>query len=175
MAHRRGDERATSTGRALAVLVGVAALATVVGIVVLRPTDLDLPDLAVIGVPREIFRATVIGTDRSPCPGLPPEATEPVCLNLRTRLLEGPDRGGVFTIGLAELVLGRLRGLAALIGLAATLAALLTFILPAILDGQSPLLVAVVGASAIAFVAIYLAHGFSTMSSVALLGTLAGL
>jgi uncharacterized membrane protein len=225
MAHRhRGDERATSTGRALTVLVGVAAAATVLGIVALRPTDLDLPDLAEIGVPREIYRATVIGTDRGPCPGLPPEATEPVCLNLRTRLLEGPDRGGVFTIGLAGsgstpdiqadetivvarqqgaqpgfeyslvdrdrrgvlvllavafavavLVLGRLRGLAALVGLAATLAALLTFILPAILDGQSPLLVAVVGASAIAFVAIYLAHGFSTMSSVALLGTLAGL
>jgi uncharacterized membrane protein len=224
MAHRRGDERATSTGRALTVLVAVAAAATVLGIVVLRPTDLDLPDLAEIGVPREIYRATVIGTDRGPCPGLPPEATEPVCLNLRTRLLEGPDRGGLFTIGLAEspstpdiqpdetivlarqrgaqpgfeyslvdrdrrsvlvlltvafalavLVLGRLRGLAALVGLAATLAALLTFILPAILDGQSPLLVAVVGASAIAFVAIYLAHGFSTMSSVALLGTLAGL
>lgn len=73
------------------------------------------------------------------------------------------------------VVLGRLRGLAALAGLTASVVVLLVFILPAILDARSPVLVAVVGASAIAFVAIYSAHGFRPLATVALLGTLASL
>jgi uncharacterized membrane protein len=75
----------------------------------------------------------------------------------------------------AVVALGRLRGMAALIGLAATFAVLLRFVLPAILEGESPLLVAVVGAAVIAFMALYLAHGFTPMTSVALVGTLASL
>jgi len=76
---------------------------------------------------------------------------------------------------LTVVLLGRLRGLAALAGLTASLFVLLLFVLPAILDGRSPLLVAVVGASLIAYLAIYLAHGFTIMSTVALLGTVASL
>ena len=75
----------------------------------------------------------------------------------------------------AVVLLGRLRGLAALVGLGATLVVLLQFVLPAILDGKSPVWVAVFGASAIAYLALYLAHGFRTMTTVALLGTLAAL
>jgi uncharacterized membrane protein len=75
----------------------------------------------------------------------------------------------------AVVALGRLRGLAALAGLAASLLVLVTYVLPAVLDGRSPLLVAIVGASAIAYLALYLAHGFSTMTTVALLGTLGSL
>lgn len=79
----------------------------------------------------------------------------------------------VFAI--AVVVLGRLRGLAALGGLAVSFAVLLRFIIPAILAGDSPLIVAVVGSAAIAFLAIYLAHGFSALTTVALLGTLGAL
>ena len=75
----------------------------------------------------------------------------------------------------AVVLLGRLRGLAALAGLAASFVILLRFVLPAILSGSSPLLVAVVGAGAIAFLAIYLAHGFRPLTTVALLGTLGAL
>ena len=75
----------------------------------------------------------------------------------------------------AVVALGRLRGLAALVGLAASIVVLLAFVLPAILDGRSPVLVAVFGASAIAYVALYLANGFNTRTTVALLGTLAAL
>jgi uncharacterized membrane protein len=75
----------------------------------------------------------------------------------------------------AVVALGRLRGLAALAGLAATFGVLLRFVLPAILEGRSPLLVAVVGAAVIAFLALYLAHGITPMTSVALVGTLASL
>jgi uncharacterized membrane protein len=75
----------------------------------------------------------------------------------------------------AVVALGRLRGLAALAGLAATFVVLLRFVLPAILEGRSPLLVAVVGAAVIAFLALYLSHGITPMTSVALVGTLASL
>jgi uncharacterized membrane protein len=76
---------------------------------------------------------------------------------------------------LVVVLLGRLRGLAALFGLVATVWVLLQFVIPAILDGRSPVLVAVVGASVIAYVALYSAHGFNRMTTVALLGTLAAL
>jgi uncharacterized membrane protein len=75
----------------------------------------------------------------------------------------------------AVVALGRLRGVAALVGLAASIVVILAFVLPAILDGRSPVLVAVVGASAIAYLALYLANGFNTRTTVALLGTLAAL
>lgn len=75
----------------------------------------------------------------------------------------------------AVIALGRLRGFAALVGLAASIAVLLAFVLPAILDGRSPVLVAVFGASAIAYVALYLANGFNSRTTVALLGTLSAL
>jgi uncharacterized membrane protein len=75
----------------------------------------------------------------------------------------------------AVVLLGRARGVAALVGLAATLVVLLAFTLPAIIDGRSPVGVAVASAAAIAFIALYLAHGFRPMTTVALLGTLASL
>lgn len=75
----------------------------------------------------------------------------------------------------AVVLLGRGRGLGALGGLAASLLVLVVFMLPSLLDGNSPLPVALVGASVIAFIALYLAHGFNVASSVALLGTFASL
>lgn len=75
----------------------------------------------------------------------------------------------------AVVVLGRLRGLAALGGLAVSIAILLVFTVPALLEGSSPVAVALVSASAVAFCAIYLAHGVGPMSTVALLGTLGAL
>jgi uncharacterized membrane protein len=75
----------------------------------------------------------------------------------------------------AVIALGRWRGVAALAGLGASIAVILQFVLPAVLDGRSPVLVAVVGASAIAYLALYLAHGPRTRTTVALLGTLGAL
>jgi len=75
----------------------------------------------------------------------------------------------------AVLLLGRLRGAASLAGLAASIAVLLAFVVPAILDGRNPVAVALVGASAIAFLALYLSHGVNTRTTVAFLGTLGGL
>jgi uncharacterized membrane protein len=76
---------------------------------------------------------------------------------------------------LAVVILGRLRGFTALAGLGASLVVLLAFAVPAIIDGRTPIGVAVVSAAAISFFALYLAHGFRAMTTVALLGTLASL
>ena len=75
----------------------------------------------------------------------------------------------------AIVALGRRRGLTSLAGLAVSFALLLLFVVPAILDGSPPLLIAVVGASAIMFAALYLTHGVSVHTSVAVAGTLASL
>jgi uncharacterized membrane protein len=75
----------------------------------------------------------------------------------------------------AVVLLGRLRGLAALAGLGASLGVLFWFVLPSILDGKPPVLVAVVGAAAIAYLALYVAHGFRPLTTVALVGTLSAL
>jgi uncharacterized membrane protein len=75
----------------------------------------------------------------------------------------------------AVILLGRLRGVTALIGLVATFLIILEFLLPSILSGRSPTVAAAFGASAIAYVALYLAHGFGPMTTIALLGTLSSL
>jgi len=75
----------------------------------------------------------------------------------------------------AVIALGRLRGLGALIGLGASILVILQFMLPSMLDGNSPAFVAIVGASAVAFLALYLANGVRPMTTVALLSTLAAL
>ncbi|MFE0799374.1 YibE/F family protein [Streptomyces sp. NPDC058812] len=80
---------------------------------------------------------------------------------------------GIFA--LAVVVVGRLRGLMALVSLAISFLLLNFFILPAILQGSNPLAVAVVGASAIMLIALYLCHGLSARTSVAVLGTLISL
>lgn len=70
---------------------------------------------------------------------------------------------------------GRRKGLAAIAGLAVSLLVLGAFVVPSILGGNDPVMVSIVGASAIAFLSLYSAHGFSPMTHVALLGTVGGL
>ena len=81
--------------------------------------------------------------------------------------------GTVFS--LLVVGLARWKGLAALVGLLATLLVLAKFVLPAILDGKDPLAVCIVGASITMFVVFYLAHGVNVRSSTALVGTLLSL
>ena len=52
---------------------------------------------------------------------------------------------------------------------------LFNFVLPGLLADESPTLVSLVGTSAIMFVVLYLAHGFSARTTTALVGTLSGL
>lgn len=80
---------------------------------------------------------------------------------------------GIFAV--AVVVVGRMRGLFALIALVVSFGVLTLFILPAILQGSNPLLVAVIGASAIMLIGLYMCHGLTARTSVAVLGTLVSL
>jgi uncharacterized membrane protein len=79
------------------------------------------------------------------------------------------------TFALAVVALSRWRGLAALASLTLSVVILIVFVVPALLNGEPPLAVAVVGASAIMIGTLYLSHGISLRTSVALLGTLISL
>lgn len=76
---------------------------------------------------------------------------------------------------LLVVLVARWRGLFALVGIGVTLLALTKFILPAMLAGESPLPVAVVGSTAIMIAVLYLAHGVSIRTTSALFGTFAGI
>jgi uncharacterized membrane protein len=75
----------------------------------------------------------------------------------------------------AVVALGRLKGLLALVGIVVSLGVLLVFVFPALLQGENPVAVALTGSALIAFVTLYLAHGPSTHTTVALVGTLISL
>lgn len=81
----------------------------------------------------------------------------------------------VALFAVAVIALGRWRGVGALAGLAVSLFVIVVFALPAILDGTDAVLIAVVAAAAIAYVALFLAHGFHPSTAIALLATLASL
>jgi uncharacterized membrane protein len=80
---------------------------------------------------------------------------------------------GIFA--LVVVAVGRMRGVMALVALIVSFAVLTLFILPAILQGSNPLIVAVVGASAIMLIALYTCHGLTARTSVAVIGTLISL
>lgn len=80
---------------------------------------------------------------------------------------------GIFAVSVVAL--GRWKGVRALVGLGISLGVLGVFVLPAVLGGGNPLAVALVGSSAIALSALYLAHGFSARTTTAVLGTLLSL
>lgn len=80
---------------------------------------------------------------------------------------------GLFAV--AVVLLSRWQGVRALAALGITFGVLTIFILPAILAGENPLLVAIVAAGLIMFATLYLTHGFSARTSVAVLGTLISL
>lgn len=77
--------------------------------------------------------------------------------------------------GVVVIAFGRRRGLRALLGLAASALILVVFIVPALLRGSAALPVALVGTAAVAYLALYLAHGITPPTTVALAGTLASL
>jgi uncharacterized membrane protein len=92
----------------------------------------------------------------------------------------GVDRTGSLSLMaglfvLSVLLVARLRGLMALLGLGFSGLVLVRFMLPALLAGESGLAIALVGSSAIMFVVLYLAHGPSMRTSTALAGTLVGI
>lgn len=72
---------------------------------------------------------------------------------------------------LLVLALSRLKGLGSLVGLAISLLVIVKFIVPQILAGRPPLPVVIVGSIFIMLTTIYLAHGFSKRTTIALVST----
>jgi uncharacterized membrane protein len=84
-------------------------------------------------------------------------------------------RGAMLWLGIGFVVLllvtGRWHGLRALVGLLASLAIVITFVVPAILHGSSPLAVAIVGAFAVMLVMMPLSYGLGAKAMAAWVGT----
>ena len=76
---------------------------------------------------------------------------------------------------IAMVAIGSWRGARSLVGLVITMAIIGVFMLPALLRGGDPLLLAVTSCALIMFVVIYLVHGISWKSSSALAGTIIAL
>ena len=204
-------------------LVAGAAVLTLIGLLLLRPTGDVRPDLREIGITSDVYEAVVEDVVEVECDAFGGDS-ETRCVDVTFRLVQGPDAGESLTLeyvispttptfeegervvmdhtptapegfqysyldrqrrpvllwtailfAVVVIALGRMRGVAALAGLAVSVIVLLQFVIPAILDGRPPVLVAIVGSSLIAFAALYAAHGFTRMTTVALLGTLAAL
>lgn len=85
----------------------------------------------------------------------------------------------LWILGLAFAVLvvlvARWRGLAALAGLAITWFVLVLFLIPGLLNGENATAVALTSAVLITFVVLYIAHGVSARTTIALFGTIASL
>lgn len=78
-------------------------------------------------------------------------------------------------LSLALVAFGRWRGFTALVGFVITFGVLFVFIVPSVIAGSSPVLVALVGASLITLSVLYLTHGASLPTTVAVLGTMTAL
>jgi uncharacterized membrane protein len=112
-------------------------------------------------------------------PPLPPEAVragvdyEPYAFSDFER--RPPMIGLAVMFAALVLLTGRWQGLRALAGLAASLAVVVFFVVPAILEGRSPTVVAFFGALAVMLVTLPLAHGVGPKTIAASLGTAASL
>jgi uncharacterized membrane protein len=75
----------------------------------------------------------------------------------------------------ALVAVGRWKGIASLAGLGASIAVFLLAILPAVRNGDDPLLATLIGSIGVLTVAVFVVHGFNRKSVAALLGTLGAL
>jgi uncharacterized membrane protein len=132
-------------------------------------------DLAVVGVPSTVSRSGVSAGDTVRLMRLPAQAGNAPAYSFDDVIRLKPLwlLGAMFVLVVA--LVARVRGLLALVSLAFGGVVLFRFMLPALLSGSDGLAVALVGAAAIMFVVLYLAHGPSVRTSAALGGTLIGI
>jgi uncharacterized membrane protein len=213
--------RGTRIHRRLLVGVGLLLMATVVGLVLLWPSQAELPEA--LTPPEALVRAEVVevravegdadaitgesgrllqitvelldGSQAGERQSLPPVASDGLPdlragdrINVERVTIDGDARYyvrdvrrlpalgvlvGLFVI--AVLAIGRWHGVRSLLGLGLSLFLVVRFVVPAILAGTSPPLVAMVGAMAIMIVTLYLTHGFNEMTTSAVIGTASAL
>jgi uncharacterized membrane protein len=71
----------------------------------------------------------------------------------------------------AVVAFGRWQGIRSLLGLGLSFVVIISFVVPAILRGHSPVAVAVTGAMAIMLISLYLSHGTGPKTTAAVVGT----
>src|SRR4029450_732939 len=71
----------------------------------------------------------------------------------------------------AVVAFGRWQGIRSLVGLGLSFVVIVSFVVPAILHGHSPVAVAVTGAMAIMLISLYLSHGTGPKTTAAVVGT----
>ena len=67
---------------------------------------------------------------------------------------------------------GKKKGFTSVLGMILTILILVKFIIPPIVAGGDPFWISLFGAIAIAFISLYLSHGFNRRTTIALIGTL---
>ncbi len=72
---------------------------------------------------------------------------------------------------LVAIFFSRWRGVGSILGLVITIAVIIKFVTPQIIAGKNPIEISLIGAFIIAFVSLYLAHGFNKRTSIAILST----
>lgn len=133
-------------------------------------------------------RGTIVVLEITPGPGVPKLKVNDSIRLARALSLDGkPEyyfsdfaRGKPLVLlgilfAIVVVVVARWRGFAAIVGIGVTFAVLVRFLLPGLLDGRSPLALALVASAAILFPVLYLAHGVNLRTTSALLGTLGSL
>lgn len=137
----------------------------------------------IVEAPPEVTQAGLVAGDQVRLIRIPPE--DPVADAAQevdgqpTYGYIGVDRNrhlGLMTVLFLVTVVAvaRLRGALAVVGLVFAGVVIWRFMLPALLNGEPGWAVALSGSSLIMYVVLYLAHGLSVRTSVALLGTLMG-
>jgi uncharacterized membrane protein len=106
---------------------------------------------------------------------IPPAADQPAQYQFSDFERRTPLLVSCLIFAIVVVVVARWRGFAALVGLGFAGFILVTFMFPALIAGTNPIMVGLIGSSAIMFVALYAAHGFSARTTTALVGTLFGL
>ncbi|MGN7611042.1 YibE/F family protein [Magnetococcales bacterium HHB-1] len=87
-----------------------------------------------------------------------------------------PEMGGIlFVFLLAVALVGRLKGLGAILGLFISITIIFKGIIPAVISGVNPLLAFFTGSLVIAIGTLYLAHGFTRRTTLALIGLISAL
>lgn len=73
---------------------------------------------------------------------------------------------------LVVIIFSGLKGAMSILGLTFTILILVLFVVPQIAKGQNPILISLIGTFIIAFISLYLAHGFTKRTTIALISTL---
>lgn len=135
----------------------------------------DAGTSAAIQLPPEIFAVGIEVDDRLKLQRTPGDGINPATYSFNDFARQTPLTLLTIAFVVAVVAVARIRGAAAILGLGFAFVILVRFMLPGLLEGRSPILVALVGSSAIMFVVLYLAHGFTARTTTALTGTLFGL